>query len=239
VATTTTAPAAKVRDVLDAMRTVQSEDDRWHLAEALHVLIPNGAEGFGDIIDEANKAGVLGKLSENTLRLYRDTAKRWPAASRVKGVSFSAHREAMVMIGSTGDTKAAEKLLGDLAKGGGPDKVTVASVRREAAIRQKRAVPTTARTAPKGIDVLADLEDSAKQVIAAINTLAGDGARLDKVHSGLSKSLQRVEALQVKARAKSPKVAPTTTTPAKQTPKNAPAKNGAAKRAKGDLRDIG
>lgn len=241
--TTTKAPDAKVRGVLDAMREVTSEEDRWHLAEALFALIPKGEEGFDAIIDEANKAGVLGKLSANTLRLYRDTARLWPKSSRVPGVSFSAHREAQGMIGSDGDTKRAEKMLSDLAKGGGPDKVTVASVRREAMARQGKTPKAGTRTAPKGFDVLADLEDSAKQLIAAINSIAGDGARLDKVHSTMSKALQRVEALQVKARAKSKQstVKPTTTT-TKVAPKPTPNKGTNGKQTaaskRGDLRNL-
>jgi hypothetical protein len=93
--------AVKVGDVIDAMRSIQTEGERWHLAEELATVIPKGdGEGtvtFATIIDQATSEGVAGKLSVTTLRLYRDTAKRWPKSKRVPNVSFSAHRTAMTL----------------------------------------------------------------------------------------------------------------------------------------------
>src|SRR6185295_7327001 len=83
--------------VLDAMNDVQTEGDRWHLAEQLLALVPQGSREFNVIVDKAAQKGVLGKMSATTLRLYRDTAIRWPASKRVKGVGFTAHRESMVL----------------------------------------------------------------------------------------------------------------------------------------------
>src|SRR5262245_745493 len=93
----TNGTSKKMHDVIDAMRDVQTEGDRWHLAEALVAMLPQGSNGFQEIIDQASAEGVVGKLSANTLRLYRDTANRWPANRRVANVSFSAHREAMLL----------------------------------------------------------------------------------------------------------------------------------------------
>lgn len=222
------------------MRSVQSEDDRWHLAEALHALIKTGTNGFDKVLDAANAKGVSGGLSATTLRLYRDTAARWPSAARVPGVSFSAHREAMVMIAPTGSTTKAEKLLKDLAKNGA-DKVTVKSVRQAAAIQSGKAARTpksAGKTAPKGFDVLADLENGARQVLDAINAIGTDTARLDKVHAGVTKALARIEQLRAKA-ARAKKAAPVkVTTPPAQKPTVANGKGKSAASKRGDLRDL-
>lgn len=242
MATTTTSDKARIADVIDALRDVHTESDRWHLAEALRVLIPSGTNGFDKVIDEATQKGVAGKLSATTLRLYRDTAARWPVKSRVAGVSFSAHREAMVMIAADGTTTKAERLLQDASKAaGGPDKVTVAQVRRAAALKQGKPAPASRGTATstvttKGMDVLNDLENGAPQLLAA---LAGvDTSKLDKLHNGLSKALARVEQLRAKAqRAKSSAKAPAKPAPAKPAAQNGKRKPAAAKRT-GDLRDL-
>jgi hypothetical protein len=241
VATTTTTDAARLNGVLDAMQSVQSEDDRWHLAEALHTLIKSGTNGFDKVLDAATAKGVSGGLSATTLRLYRDTAARWPSAKRVPGVSFSAHREAMVMIAPDGSTQKAEKLLKDLAKNGA-DKVTVKQVRQAAAIssgKTARAQAGAGKTAaPKGFDVLNDLENGAKQVLDSINSIGTDTARLDKVHAGVSKALARVEQLRAKAQ-RAKKATPTkvsSTPPASKPVVNGKGKVAASKR--GDLRDL-
>src|SRR5215472_10648050 len=93
-------PAAGPDEVIEAMRSIHSESDRWHLAEALFKKIPSGLQGFQEIIDKASAEGVAGNLSVNTLRLYRDTASRWPANKRVADVSFSGHREVMALPGT-------------------------------------------------------------------------------------------------------------------------------------------
>jgi hypothetical protein len=254
VASTTTQQGtdkAKLSSVIDAMREVQSESDRWALAESLRVLIPTGTkpQAFQAVIDEATQAGVAGKLKVNTLRLYRDTAARWPVKSRVAGVSFSAHREAMVMIAADGNTSKAERLLNDAVKAAnGADKVTVAQVRKAAALKQGRTTPAQQRgsatptTTTKGMDVLNDLENGAPQLLAALASV--DTSKLDKLHNGLSKALARVEQLRAKAqRAKSSAKAPAAkrepAPAAKQTAasKNGGKSTGSAKRP--DMRDVG
>lgn len=232
-----------MHSVLDAMASIQSEDDRWHLAEELHRLIRSGTQGFDAIIDEANKEGVAGGLSATTLRLYRDTAARWPKSHRVPGVSFSAHREAMVMIAKDGNTAKAEKLLKDVTKAHGTSGVTVARVRAAAAAAQGKVPKSSkAKTTAKGFDVLTDLENGGSQLIAALSAIQSDNVKLDKVHVSLSKALQRVEQYRSKlARVNKGTAAktPATKVTPKQTPK-ATATNGKGKSTakRGDLRDL-
>ena len=229
-----------VADVIDAMRSIQTESDRWALAEALCKQIPEGAAGFDEIIDAATSAGVAGSLSVTTLRLYRDAAKRWPSDQRVPDVSFSAHREAMVLIPESGSTAVAAKMLGDLAKTQGAAKVTVASVRKAVAVKQGKAIPssgssTASSTSTRALDVLDDVKKGAPQLIAAISP-ATESDDLDKLHAGLTKAIAHVERLRSKAAAKAKAAskkasAPTTTAPAT-------AKAKGARKAQGDLRGL-
>jgi hypothetical protein len=225
--------------VLDAMRSVQTESDRWNLAEALQRQVPTGLKGFSEIIDAANAAGVAGNLSATTLRLYRDAAVRWPSDKRVKDVSFSAHREAMVL----GDTAAAAKMLDDLVKSNGADKVTVASVRRAIAVKQGK--PQAAARAARGkgatpaaatIDeAFTDLLNGGPKLIAKIKSDSTQST-LDKLHAGLTKTIAHVERLRAKqARAKQPpKVAAPAAKPA---PSNGKSKTP-VKKTRGDLRGL-
>ena len=195
MSTTTTTPSVQVADVIDAMRDIQTEGDRWNLAERLAVLLPSGSSGFGDIIDAANAEGVAGGLSANTLRLYRDTATRWPTEKRVPNVSFSAHREAMVLPTIT----EAGKMLRDIEKSVGAGNVTVASVRKAVAVKQGKAPKAPkAGTASKSFDVLADIKGGASALIAAIDN-GTDADALDKLHGGLTKAIAHVERLRAKA----------------------------------------
>lgn len=224
-------------DVLDAMRSVQTESDRWNLAEALQKQVPTGLQGFSEIVDAATAAGVSGNLSITTLRLYRDAAVRWPASKRVPNVSFSAHREAMVLA----DIDQAAKMLGDLAKANGADKVTVSSVRKAIAVKQGKPTPAPrTTTTPKQqatLDVLGDLKNGAPQTIAAI-TAALPAAELDKLHAGLTKVIAHVERLRAKvARAQKPA---TPTTPAEPPTKQQSngTKKAPVKKPQGDLRGL-
>jgi len=238
MSTTPAAPAASTTtaqfdEVIDAMRSVQTEGDRWHLAESLAHLIPSGSSGFGDIIDAATHEGVVGKLSANTLRLYRDTAIHWPVDDRVPNVSFSAHREARRNVETT---KEAAKMLQDLVKTVGTSKVTVASVRKAVAIKAGKAQPAqkpaTTQSAT-AVDVLADFIAGAPKFIAAVkaDTKSTD---LDKLDAGLNKALAHVERLRQKAARKAQ--ASKSSAPAK---KAAPAAaKPAAKKATGDLRGL-
>jgi uncharacterized protein (DUF1778 family) len=218
-------------DVIEAMRSIHTESDRWRLAEALCQEVPAGSQGFAEIIDEAKTAGVLGALKLQTLRLYRDTAVRWPADQRVPNVSFSAHREAMVM-----QDKAA-KMLTDLARSLGADKVTVASVRQAVAVQRGTAAKTpAAKTAPKSptFDVLADIMNGAHNIVAAIDQATLTDQELDRLHAGLSAALSHVEKLRAKAARKAQMAAKKATSPAPA----APRKRAATTKARGDLRGL-
>jgi hypothetical protein len=193
------------------MASVQSESERWNLADALAKKIPSGSSdpisgiGFGDIVEEATKKGVAGKFSVTTLRLYRDTANRWPSDKRVANVSFTAHRTSEAL----GDVDAQVKLLENLVKSqGGADKVTVSAVRQAVRVAQKKTVaPPTA--AAKSFKVLTDLMNGAPELIGAINGIT-DSADLDKIQAGLTKALVRVEQLRSKAAQKAQKQASST-----------------------------
>lgn len=247
----------KLGSVIDAMRDVQTEGDLWVLAERLVALVPSG-DDFGTVIDRATKEGVVGNLSANTLRIYRNTATYWPKGKRVANMSFSAHRESM-RLPSVGESA---KMLNDLAKTkGGAGKVTVADVRQAVAIKQgkqpkgTRAGVGVTKAQAQYAHVLADLQDAAGAAfIAAIPTSYGT-SELDKLATGLNKVMEHVDrqratiarkskAAQAKRAAEKKPAAP-----AKQaTP--APKKNGngngkpqvtsksAPKRAAGDLRGL-
>jgi hypothetical protein len=240
MATSAAKLAPNLAEVFDAMASINTESDRWHLAEALAKQIPSGASyggvSFADILDAATKQGVAGKLSTNTLRLYRDTASRWPADKRVAGVSFSAHRE----MRDFGDVSAQAKALEALVKSeGGADKVTVASVRRAIKTHQGKAVnPPGAAISKKAIDVVEDLKKGAPELIGSI-PVGTTRDELDKIHAGLNKALAYVEKLR--ARAAQRKASAT-----KPTPQKAPAAPaaGTTKKVvpiaagKGDLRGL-
>ena len=231
--TTTTTPAstAKVDTVIEAMRSIQTEQDRWHLAEALLARIPSGTSGFEAIIDAAVAAGVSNGLKPTTLRLYRDTAVRWPSDQRVPNVSFSAHREAMV---AKGGTAGAVKMLTDLSKTHGPEKVTVASVRRAIAVQQGKPVPSAKAAAKaKAVDIVADLVAGAPVMIAAITTTTD----LDAVHAGLTKAISHTERLRAKAAAKA-KAAKATKAPAAKKAASTTPKKASARKSTGDLRGL-
>lgn len=238
--TATAGPEHEVstNDAVDAMRSIQTEHDRWHLAEVLAQLIPSGTKGFAELLDEATSAGVTAGLTQTTLRLYRDTANRWPEASRVPNVSFSAHREAMVLP----SISEAAKMLTDLANNTGPGSVTVASVRKAIAIKNGRTPaqpkPST-KVSAEQMTMKAVIEDLAKasgaKLIEAIPATTGT-RDLDQIHSGLKKVLTHVERLQAKAarkaQAAAKKTTPTETATAPR--KRAPRKAA----AQGDLRGL-
>jgi hypothetical protein len=230
------------KDVLEAMRSIQSEGDRWELAEKLADLIPTGAVGFNVIVREASDAGVLGKLSEATLRMYRDTAVRWPAKDRVQHISFSAHREAM----NLGNIKEAQKMLVDMANSSGADKVSVAKVRQAVAVKQGKVPPQRVAgnlvSAPKNAVVnLDDLRKGGKDLIAAIG-VNRDSAELDELSAGLNKVLTFVERLRSKAQQKAKTSAKPAAAPVKtQQPKangNGNGNGATNKKTPGDLRGL-
>jgi hypothetical protein len=230
------------------MRDIQSEGDMWKLAEALVAKIPQGLAGFDEIIDQATVAGVAGTLKANTLRLYRDTANRWPADKRVAGVSFSAHREAM----NLGPDKVDEqrKLIEDIRKNLSPgETVSVAAVRK--AVRIKKGLAPTARAAQVAaataagasvsyVQVIDDVKAGSPKLIGAIVSTTPE-AELDKLQAGLNKAIAHVEKLRMRAaRAKQGAKQPRAASPASPTTPSAPAKgNGQApSKSQGDLRGL-
>jgi hypothetical protein len=234
-------------EIIEAMRSVQTESDRWRLAEILAKAVPDGTKGFAEIIDAANAEGVGGGLSVNTLRLYRDTAKQWPADKRVPNVSFSAHREVQVLP----TTAAGVKVLTALVKAHGAGNVTVAEVRKAVKI-QRGIAPAEkaegdAKAQPKAVlDILADLKAGSPALIAAIPARTQKD-QLDQIHAGLVKALAHVEDLRGRAaraaakKAAAPSTRRTASTTAKPPAPKAPAKPKAApatRRPKGDLRDV-
>lgn len=227
--TTTTPNGSKMyADVIDAMRSIITETDQWHLAEELVKLIPSGTKGFDQILDQANKAGVTGKVkSVHSLRQYRDTAKRWPANTRVPNVSFTAHREAMAVADSA-------EMLKDLSKNLGPSGVTAAEVRRQVRIKQgKKPAAKKGSTGMRG-DAVRDLVDGGPKLRAAI-TAAMDLDQLDKVHTGLNKVLEHVDRLRAKKARNAKASAAKKATPTKAT---ATKKVATPKQTRGDLRGL-
>jgi len=191
-------PQSKYAGVLDAMRSIQAEGDLWHLADALVKVVPNGVRGFQDIIDEATNAGVVGKMSVHTLRLYRDNAKHWPPSTRVAKVSFTAHRQAATL---GQGTTIEGKMLRDISSNLGPSKVTVAEVKKAIAAKTGGKMPTAAASTRKSgtrIDALADLAAGGTQLIAAIHA-STPSATLDQLQDGLNKVTAHVEQLRMRA----------------------------------------
>lgn len=210
-----------VTDVLAAMKSITSEADQWRLADALAVQVPKGDGGFAEILDEAKSAGVAGKVkSVSSLRLYRDTANRWPTDKRLDYVSFSAHREAMRVGTIAQAVKLLEKLDGQYGRGN----VTSSIVRRAVDIQKGNIPATTVATsktsaktgtdAPATVNVpampsptellVAELLAGAPGLIAALDAhlKANPGTDLDKVSTGLNKTLGHVDALRAKAKQK-------------------------------------
>jgi soluble cytochrome b562 len=229
-----------VSDVIDALQSIENENDRWHLAELLKVKVPNGDDGFDEIIAEAEAAGITKSLSVTTLRLYRDTAKRWPADKRIPGLNFSVHREVLPLIAADGNTNVATRVLRDVERTAKKEheKVTVARVRAAVRIERKMPPPKTTDAAAKAaFDALHDLQHGAPKLIAAIGS-GTDADALSKLHDGLTKTLGHVDKLRArraqKAAAKKTAAAPKPAAPkaAAPTAKKAPAKK------RGNLRGL-
>jgi hypothetical protein len=198
-----------ITDLLNAMGAIQNESDRWELADQLAQIVPNGSFGFERIIDAATQANVVGAFSATTLRLYRDTSKNWPDDMRVKGVSFSAHREAERMPTMI----EAKKVLDDVLKTkGNPQSVSVQAVRQAVKVR-KGVAPTAAPSQPTTpavpgghsavtlSEVLTDIKGGSTKLINAIpNTTTL--AELDKLQAGLKKLAEHIDRLRATANRK-------------------------------------
>lgn len=225
----TVVPATAMKPVLEAMKSVNTASDLWTLSDALASVIPNGRSGFDAIADKAAEQGVLGNLSGNTLRIYRDTAKLWPKSKRISTISYWAHKEAMR--NNKGGVDKAVSLLNKLAttpdaKGRkGPDRVTLARVKQAASVGSKQGPAAANKAKPnvRSIDLMADLINGAPSLIAAI-TSTTPTEDLDKLQKGLDKASAHVTNLRAKATQKaksaSKKEAPTSTVKAKAAPAN-------------------
>lgn len=200
------AQKAALVEVIEAMRSVQTETDRWQLASRLLKMVPTGTGGFDRVIDAATAEHVDGGFSATTLRLYRDTAARWSVDQRVPNVSFSAHREVMVLP----SIAEGRKLLESLATANGASKVTIQQIRKAVAVKQRKvpaaAAPAASTVSPTVSSALKDLKAGGPELIAAIgpDTSAED---LDTLQAGLSKVTAHVEALRAKAARKAAQAA--------------------------------
>jgi hypothetical protein len=222
-------------EVLAAMRDLNTESDRWTLSDALLKLVPSGVQGFHEVNDAAAREGVT-PISVHTQRLYRDTAKMWPAADRVANLSFSAHREAVRNL-SVAD---ARRLLLDLQSAAGPTgKVTASAVRKAAAVAAGLPNPVANNKPSAATLVLGDLAAGGKDMVAAVKKMPA--ADLDAVAQGLNAVLvaldkRRAAASKRGAATRAPKEMPENVTPIKKVAKAVPAVKSAA--AVGDLRDL-
>src|SRR5262245_52323369 len=79
--------------VCEAIKDEHDEVSLWALADELVKVAPRN-ETVEEVVAEATRRGIPTR-SANTLRLYRDVAKRFPARQRVPMVSFTSHREAL------------------------------------------------------------------------------------------------------------------------------------------------
>ena len=244
---TTIAPAprkdATFDSVCDAIRDVHDEASLWRLSDELVVIAPQGVRAVEQVVAQA-KARDIPTKSVNTLRLYRDVAIRFPAAERVTGVSFSAHREAIVL----GSTAEAVTVLDDLVKKHGAAGVTVTTVK--AAVQAATGkVPTpkqSVKPQSSWADVARDLStNGGKGFVSELDAmLAVNGVTLDGLHSGVSHVLAAIESKRAKAARKAAAASKGKAAPVKATPRVKAAPSGKAAPVKasagkaGDLRDL-
>lgn len=221
-----TTTAARER-VFDAMGSLHDEADRWTLAEALLAAVPQNTSNrwFEKLNDDATSRGIP-TLSVTTLRQYRDTAARWPADKRVKGASFTAHREVQPLIPDDGDTTDARRLLEQLIDSHGAAKTTAVRVRQ--AVRAHQGVANPPKPITSTTVSFADLMKGGEKMIAAILGANLAPAALDSIHAGLTAVLTAVETERVKAARKQGAQAAQAARPVKPTPPPtpAPAPNG-------------
>jgi hypothetical protein len=252
---TTIAPASKVEaafdTVCDAIKDVHDEASLWRLSDELVRIAPQGVKAVEAVVAQAAARGIPTK-SVNTLRLYRDVAIRFPANERVSGVSFSAHREAIVL----GTTAEAVQVLNDLVTKHGAAGVTVTTVKSavQASTGKVPAAKQSVKPQSALADVARDLSAGGKHFASELDTLIQlNGVTLDGLHAGLSHVLTVVESKRAKAVRKAaaeaakaakatPKVQPAKAGPrngkavSKAAPRRQPVKAGAGKA--GDLRDL-
>lgn len=240
--------------VCDALRDVHDEASLWRLSDELVKVAPKGVESVEQVVAQAKVRGIPTK-SANTLRVYRDVAIRFPANERVPLVTFSAHREAIVI----GDSLKARKVLEELSAKHGPAGVTVTTVRQAigAATGKVPAAPKAGKAQSGYADIARDLSTGGKKFIAGLDEMLGvAGVTLDGMHVGLSAVLTQVEARRSKAARKAqaapkngtvvdPKKSPAARKAIASARNGKPAPSGktlvgagASKGKRGDLRDL-
>jgi hypothetical protein len=249
---TTTLTSNAYDSVCQALAEVTDEASLWHLADELVKVAPRN-EQVQAVVDEAHRRGIPTK-SANTLRLYRDVAKRFAKSDRVPLVSFSAHREALVI----GDPVAARKILLELVAKVGAAGVSVTTVKsavqaatgnvpapKKAAATAANPTALPAGIAPSWAAVMVDICTGGKDFIAAITpALAVRGVTLDGLAAGLTAVQSEIDSRRVKAARKAKAAAaaskPTPTPSAKRpAPKPSTSKPKVAAGSKaGDLRDL-
>jgi hypothetical protein len=202
-----------------AIRGKREGADSWELSDALLAAVPQGEsrEGFAAVIRAAESEGVRA-YGADTLRIYRDTAARWPKATRIPGVSFTAHRAALL----APDPAA---ILADLANARGAENVSVGDVRAE--IAALRPTPTAAPTAPAPGIADADADALAVALAAQWNA-EGEGmfADLGRAPAAVALIGEMVAAFDKSAKAKARKSAQWNATPSPVTPTAAPSPDG-------------
>jgi hypothetical protein len=189
--------------VCDAIKDVHDEASLWHLSDEIIKIAPAGVEAVDRVVEQAKARGIPVK-SSNTLRLYRDVAIRFPATERVPLVSFSAHREALVL----GNSADARKLLLELVKQHTAEGVTVTTVKTAVGAKTGNVKAPTAAGKGKAAtaaalshsDIALDLCQGGKKFISSLDAmLAVNGVSLDAMHTGLTAVLTELEVRRSKA----------------------------------------
>ena len=204
---TPNAPAPTYEASVEALRTTQTQADKWRLADALLGDVPQGESrtGFNGVIAAAEAAQVR-PLKIDTLRQYRDTAAKFPPEVRVPGVSFTAHRIAMRMAAKGLD---AVKTLQDLAAVQGAENVSCKDVEDvykalnpTPIVPDLTATPTSVEDAPTwsvasvlAKRFVASKRETTRQVIGAgAQTVAALRALADALESQTATKSRKAEA---------------------------------------------
>ena len=143
---------------------------------------------------------------------------RWPKGSRIAGVSFTAHRAALL----APDPRA---ILADLANARGAENVTVGDVKAE--IAALRPTPTAAPVAP-GIGIADADADALAVALAARWDAEGEGifADLGRASAAVAALGVMVAAFDKSAKARARKSAQWNAAPSPATPTAAPSPDG-------------
>lgn len=134
-------------DVVKAMGTVRSQEDRWVLADTLLEAVPTDSSKQSTMFKRIRRLAAeqgVSAYTESSLRQYRDTAAHWPKAKRIPGVSFTAHRKAL-------GAEDPEALLKGLAAAQGAGAVTVGMVAEARRIEEGGVVAGSAATTPQNL----------------------------------------------------------------------------------------